>query len=222
MNIKQIDISKFPADIYCYTDLKMYDIILYSIKWRDFESDIKSFYSILSDQEKTYTERFFKYDDKMRSIAARVIVKILLSKLLNILPENININKTEFGKPYVNNNKGINFSISHSGEYVSVAFSTRNIGIDIEKISDSCDYLNIAKNFFTKNESNIITAEGNINLFYQYWTAKEAFVKAIGEGLYRDLSTFDVTGDYIIENNHKWKVLKFIHNDYAMSLVYEN
>lgn len=81
------------------------------------------------------------------------------------------------------------FSISHSGNYVVVAATTRsNIGIDIEQVQlvNMQEY----RDFFTLQEWNCIYNE---NSFFRIWTRKEAILKALGTGFYQNLADIDVS-----------------------------
>jgi len=89
------------------------------------------------------------------------------------------------GKPYIEGEKPIHFSLSHSGEYVLLAVSDREIGADIQQMKDA-DMDKIAKHFMTAEEYrqwSEETIEAKRELFYQIWAGKEAYLKLTGEGM---------------------------------------
>ena len=88
-------------------------------------------------------------------------------------------------KPYFTNREDIKFSLSHSGEYVAVAVSHKEIGIDIQQTVEV--NLKIAERFFTRYECEYIK---NRDDFYRIWVLKESFIKAIGKGLAMPLNSF--------------------------------
>ncbi len=73
------------------------------------------------------------------------------------------------------------------------------IGVDIEKIKNSMDYLNIAKRFFHPDEYSTLLQITNLQqqqrAFFVLWTAKEALLKATGEGIAAGLSSFSIQQD---------------------------
>ena len=85
-------------------------------------------------------------------------------------------------RPYLEGN--IDFNISHSGSYVVCVISDEcRAGIDIEEIKE----INLEKfrRYWTLKEwEKILHAPHQYDQFYDYWTKKEALVKAMGEGLY--------------------------------------
>lgn len=96
----------------------------------------------------------------------------------------------EYGKPYFENSP-FDFNISHSHNYILCVISgeeKNNLGVDIEKIKpiDFGDFQNI---WALNEEKNIVSPE----TFYDYWTRKEAIVKAVGMGMYYPLNKIDVS-----------------------------
>lgn len=105
----------------------------------------------------------------------------------------------EKSKPYIKNDNSFYFNISHSGEYVCLGVSDTEIGVDIEKHNKARTRL--AKRFFSKREQSY--CEDNTSRFFDIWTQKEAFIKAVGIGLSYGLNTFcifDVQKGYEIRN----------------------
>ncbi|MEL6719249.1 MAG: 4'-phosphopantetheinyl transferase superfamily protein, partial [Bacteroidota bacterium] len=99
----------------------------------------------------------------------------------------------QYGKPYFETSD-IQFNISHSHELVVCAITQHNeIGIDVEypRSIDIQDF----KFQMTEGEWNwISTAKDSQAAFYEYWTKKEAVIKAVGKGFSADLKSFDVMG----------------------------
>jgi len=155
----------------------------------------------ISKQKLNKIGRLKRHEDQMRSIIGDVMVRWLICNKYNLFNENLEFNTNEYGKPFLTNkNIDVNFSISHSGSWVVVALSSFDIGIDIEKIM-KID-IKIMSQFFTPEESNALTKllpEEQLHYFYELWTLKESYVKAIGKGLSVPLDSFSInTNDQCI------------------------
>lgn len=99
----------------------------------------------------------------------------------------------ENGKPYLAEFPHIHFNLSHSGDYAVAAFSSQEVGIDIEHTSKSGK--KIAKRFFTSKEAEAIlgcnSKEAEDDLFLRYWTLKESFLKVTGYGMKLPMDEFE-------------------------------
>lgn len=119
---------------------------------------------------------------------------------MEVGPDKLRFVYSHHGKPLLDvntNPEPLNFNLSHSGDFVLYTFTrSRNIGIDIELVRENVALEQIALRFFSPDE--IISLE-NINkekrpeLFFQYWTRKEAFLKAKGEGVSFPMELCDVS-----------------------------
>ncbi|WP_395626824.1 4'-phosphopantetheinyl transferase family protein [Daejeonella sp.] len=128
-------------------------------------------------------ENILKYS-RWQDAQASLYGKLLLSHGLKELGLDFSLNNlkyTKYKRPYIEEN--VDFNISHSGDHVVCAFSTKSkIGIDLEKIKPIS--ISDFKNQFHEDEwDHIMTSENNYLWFYYYWTAKEAVIKADGRGL---------------------------------------
>jgi 4'-phosphopantetheinyl transferase len=157
-------------------------------------------------------------------IVSRGILRLLLSKYLETAPEKLVFKQGEYGKPYVQLNAdqlSLQFNISHSKDLALFAFTLRNqIGIDIEYIREDFSYEEIAPRFFSKQESVILSAlpkEQRREAFFTCWTRKEAFIKAIGEGLSFPLDRFDVD---LTTHEENQPLPIYIHNERIMDKIY--
>jgi 4'-phosphopantetheinyl transferase len=154
----------------------------------------------LSETERMRADKYKFPKDRYRCIIRNGVLRILISFYLSIGPEKIRFNTNQYGKPSIENRHRdilLNFNLSHSNEMVLFAFTLgRRIGVDIEYMKPLKDMNSVIESNFSSNE-NVELAALPINkreaAFYHCWTQKEAFVKALGEGLSRGLDQFDVS-----------------------------
>ena len=92
---------------------------------------------------------------------------------------------------------GLRFNVSHCDDVAVYAFSCGpEVGIDVEAIRALPDAEAIARRFFSRRENAAYLALDQRDRplgFFQCWTRKEAFIKALGEGLSHPLDSFDVS-----------------------------
>ena len=169
--------------------------------WRaDLELDEcfeSSFLKLLSPDEKSRAHKFRFAKDRRNFIIARGILRSLIGKYLEINPAEISFQYSEFGKPSIANNNSLRFNISHSQNIALFAFTKKfNIGVDVEFVNPNIEAKDIANNFFSPNEIKklLLLPEQQQTLgFFNCWTRKEAFIKAVGEGLSFPLHKFEVS-----------------------------
>ena len=144
--------------------------------------------ALLDDGERERANRFVFERDRHRYIIAHAGVRTVLGRCLNRSPESLRFTAGPRGKPYlVDAAVDLRFNLSHSGERALLAVSEgQEIGIDIEKHRPiEIDLL--ARRFFAPAESDALHAldsSDQIPAFFRCWTRKEAFIKAIGDGLF--------------------------------------
>ena len=150
----------------------------------------------LSASERERADRFHFQADYDRYVAARAALRSQLGAFLDCDPGSLSFQYTSHGKPFIEN-CGIEFNLSHSGDWVLLAFTRMaEIGIDIERIRPMHDMRDVARENFAAPEFDAWEATSErdrIPAFYRCWTRKESFIKAIGEGLSCPLDSFQVT-----------------------------
>jgi 4'-phosphopantetheinyl transferase len=152
---------------------------------------VKEFYGLLSGTEQQRCDRFVLPLVRSRSIVARGRLRVLLGQYMNLHPAKVPLTVGSQGKPQV---RGLEFNLSHSGDLVAYAFGLVPLGIDIEQ-RRSMDYGQLVERFFAEDEWQEwqqLPETAHAATFFQVWTVKEAYLKAIGTGLYRSLSTVPV------------------------------
>lgn len=157
--------------------------------------------------------------ERRRSMFARCLLYYVLEKECNIKSCEIELIIGKFGKPSIEDSSGINFNISHSGEFVCCAISPSKVGVDIQKVDEI--NLEISNRFFTQNEDTYIMSGSKINMmtkFYDIWSCKEAYIKMLGYGLSKPLNSFEIKekeGFYSIIDEGIVEKCNLILNDYS-------
>lgn len=149
-------------------------------------SAYKKFKNVLSEQELSKVP-FFKFKQVSDSyIISQGTLRILLSEYLGISPEKVELGRRKKGKPYSIDDPGLYFNMSNSGNIVVIAFSRDSeVGVDVEQIRLLPDLDEMISSNFTSSEIKFITArpEEMISRFFRFWTVKESYLKATGEGM---------------------------------------
>jgi len=103
----------------------------------------------------------------------------LCSRILlnNIFNRCVNVKYDKFGKAYIKDSDW-HISISHSGQFVTVARSKNKVGIDIEKISNKLD--RIKHKFSSEKELSNIDISNKLFHLAIHWSAKESVYKLVG------------------------------------------
>lgn len=142
--------------------------------------------SILSAEEEKRRGRF-KTNELQSSFAIRRgLLRALIAKQTQSEIDEIIFESNKYGKLFINQNK-VHFNSSHSRQYIVYVFSsTKELGVDIEKVDSMNDEANTANYIMTEVEHSLYTSlpEDKATLFFfKCWTAKEAYLKLLGVGL---------------------------------------
>lgn len=147
-------------------------------------------FSYLTEEEIIKSKDYKSEIAKINYLVSRAILNLSLKGLLEKGINDLIVKRDKNNKPYLENTIGLKFNISHTEGLVLLAFSKREVGIDVEKINYQFEFKDILENCFTKDE--IINIDNNIISFYRYWTAKEAYLKCDGIGLVRNLKEIEI------------------------------
>ena len=154
----------------------------------------------LSDAERLRASRFVFERDRRRFIVGRARLRHLLASRLGVQPDAVELVYGPHGKPGLSRRFAgfdLRFNVSHSEDVAVYAFSRScEIGVDVEVVRELRDADDIAARFFSRRENEAYLALGPRDKplgFFNCWTRKEAFIKALGEGLSHPLGRFDVS-----------------------------
>ena len=169
---------------------------------KQLSDEINNFYSILSEDERERADKLKVEDKRQQYIITRGVLRQRLGLLTNLEPKDFIIEYMEHGKPALANDPryaDITFNVSHSNDFALIAVAQKqNIGIDIEKINRESNHQALMTRFFSMAEQAEFQTIPDANMasaFCACWTRKEAFIKAIGNGVSYGLDNFDVTVD---------------------------
>lgn len=148
----------------------------------------------ISSEKQVRIKKFARPDDAKRTLLADILVRSVVASELNVNNKTIEFDANKYGKPFLKGNFGIHFNVSHSEDWVVCVVDDEPVGIDIEKIKPV--ELGIAARFFSDHEYKMLMAKSpkdRQNFFFDLWTLKESYIKAVGEGLSLPLKSFTVS-----------------------------
>jgi 4'-phosphopantetheinyl transferase len=147
----------------------------------------------LDEVERGRLGAYVREIDQARFLVGVTMVRRVLGARFSLPAANVLLDRTcaECGKPHGKvRAAGVELSVSHSGELVGVAVADVPVGIDVEKVDPAVDVDGVAGVAFAADEARALEqlrGDEKVRVFTEYWTRKEAVLKATGEGLRGDL-----------------------------------
>ncbi len=186
------------------------------------------FINYLSPDDIARAFNFIQTKHQRRYIICQGILRLILSEHLNIKPQAVKFRYGKYGKPYLDHDTNITFNVSHSHEMALIAVTqNQEIGIDIEYHSNR-PMDGIAEKMFSPAEIARVqqALHNKTQVFYEIWTGKEAFIKAIGMGLRYPTQNITIPElkykpKKLYENNNLWLIKKINldgTNEYSAAL----
>ncbi|MBI1357390.1 MAG: 4'-phosphopantetheinyl transferase superfamily protein [Acidobacteria bacterium] len=160
------------------------------------EAVVAELAATLTQRERNHAAKYCFDHLRVRYILATGGLRILLGRYLNIRPERVEFRYGVKGKPSLAGSDH-QFNMSHSGELALFAFTPEcELGVDVERMRTVDDLFGIAAGAFCPEETAELRSLPPRLLhqgFFSLWTRKEAYIKAIGQGLYAPLDRFRVS-----------------------------
>lgn len=174
------------------------EVHLWTIRLAASEGNFSQCLSWLCPDEKSRAERFHFDRHRRAFVLGRGALRALLASYLCLKPTDVRLAYGPQGKPALADSScSLRFNTSNSGEMAAYVFTHGcEIGVDIEQYRAVRDLASIAHRFFSPEEAaellELPEAE-KIPAFFNCWTRKEAYIKALGGGLSIPLNGFRVT-----------------------------
>ncbi|MHB8383168.1 MAG: 4'-phosphopantetheinyl transferase family protein [Candidatus Binataceae bacterium] len=157
------------------------------------------FETLLSKDERERAARFHFVRDRRRFTVARAILRLIIGTYLRMRPATVRFSYGPNGKPRIEDACGgesLSFNLAHTGETVLYAFCRNHeLGVDVEQIDRRVEFRQIARQFFAPEEIKsieMLPRDQQGRRFFEIWTRKEAYLKALGAGLSIPLNEFEV------------------------------
>lgn len=163
-------------------------------------SQLTQLAEMLAPDEQLRANRFHFERDRQRFIAGRGILRTILGRYLGCNGSELLFDYGPHGKPALAKPAAeppLYFNLAHSGGLAVLALAyQQEVGVDVEHIRPITDMEQIVQRFFAQQEQATLLAlpvEQRESAFFNGWTRKEAYLKALGDGLARPLDQFCVT-----------------------------
>ena len=152
---------------------------------------------LLSDEERARGQSYLTDRLREQFFLGRALVRRTLSRHSSIPPAAWQFTTNPYGRPMISGPAGaprLNFNLAHTDGLVACVVSARNVvGVDAEVVDRTTETTLIAEQYFCPLETaDLKSLSGPLrrDRFFQYWTLKEAYVKARGLGLSMGLNGF--------------------------------
>ena len=164
------------------------------------EAALSSAIALLSEEEHARFDRIRTQPDRDEYAIAHALLRSTLSALGDRPPASWRFATGPYGKPALADSAPpLSFNLSHARGLVACAVAARaDVGLDIESIRRATNWRGIASRYFSSAElAEIDRAEPERQAvrFFELWTLKEAFVKALGVGLSQPLSAMTFSAE---------------------------
>jgi len=175
-------------------------VVLWSTRLEHVDPLLVSFFRMsLSEAERGKADRLHFERDRMLYTTAHALLYAMLSRYSTDI-SGFQFRTNQWGKPEVDSpgNK-MRFSLTHTSGLAACAITlVDDLGVDAEVWHHALDPVELANQFFAPSEAAHISSLPELDrglAFFQLWTLKEAFVKAVGKGLSVPLADFEFTLD---------------------------
>ncbi|CAI8932777.1 4'-phosphopantetheinyl transferase family protein [Methylocaldum szegediense] len=152
--------------------------------------DQEALWNTLDPSERNRCSKFRSELHKQRFIATQGTLRTLMSRYLGLPPHTLRFERSEHGKPRLAGtepDQGLVFNVSHSGDRALFAVgSDMALGVDIEVRRPLAHVDGLVERCFAPSERDrwqALPPSRQLAAFFDVWTCKEAFIKAVGRGL---------------------------------------
>lgn len=163
------------------------------------QAHLDAYAAMLSEAERGQYEQYPHQDQRHDYLVSRALLRTVLAGYCQCEPAALTFGVNRFGKPEIlsPSAEDLQFNTAHThGLTVCVVGRSHLVGIDAEYHTDSASLLKVADDYFSPRELQALhekeTDEDKLADFFRYWTLKEAYLKARGEGLSIPLHDFSV------------------------------
>jgi 4'-phosphopantetheinyl transferase len=182
--------------------------------------ELEAMRSLLSEAEIAQAARYHAEDDRKRHLVTRALVRTVLSRYAPVRPTDWRFTANAHGRPEIAADMpeagGLRFNLSHTRGLIALAVSRRDVGVDVECVNARAVSPSMAQRFFTPEEAAALArvpADQQQLRFFEYWTFKEAYIKARGRNLTFPLDRFSL--EFVDERSVRLRIDPELRDDPA-------
>lgn len=163
------------------------------------EGNFEALHAKVSPARRERAAGYLRRADAVRCLAADALLRYALG------PGEYTEEKGTDGKPHIRDNADFHYNLSHSGNWVVIAYGGSRVGVDVEGLRLVRDYEALARRYFAPEEQ-AWCAEGEdlSRRFLEVWTGKESYLKYMGTGLSKALPSFSIFSLEPEVRLHRW------------------
>jgi 4'-phosphopantetheinyl transferase len=152
----------------------------------------------LSPDELVRAVRYRAERDRRRFVAGRGALRDILARYTDVDPVRLRFRYGRAGKPELDGDVvAVRFNVSHCDDLALVAVTGRySVGVDVERVRELPDLEGMAAIVLSERERSVLgglAGARRVRAFFECWTRKEAFVKAVGDGLRMPVERIEVS-----------------------------
>jgi 4'-phosphopantetheinyl transferase len=157
---------------------------------------LAAYEALLTPEERARKQRYYFEKNRHEYLITRALVRSVLSRYAPVRPAAWTFSANEWGCPAIASPEGagLRFNLSNTkGLVCCLVAADRDVGIDVEDLTREGETVDIADRFFSPTEVTELRAQPEDRRrarFFDYWTLKEAYIKARGMGLAIPLDHF--------------------------------
>lgn len=158
---------------------------------------LRGYEALMDAAERERRQRFRLPKSRLIYLVARALLRMTLSRYADVEPARWHFETNDYGRPYIaapEIDRDLRFNLSHTDGLVVLAITEGcEIGVDVESIHRQLDTAEIAPTVFEASELSAFRTAPEAqrrDMFFAFWTLKEAYIKARGMGLSLPLDGF--------------------------------
>ncbi|MEP7126996.1 MAG: 4'-phosphopantetheinyl transferase superfamily protein [Byssovorax sp.] len=165
---------------------------------------LAAYEALLTPAERARKQRYYFEKNRHEFLLTRALVRTVLSRYAPLGPAAWAFSANEWGCPAIASPEGagLRFNLSNTkGLVCCLVAHDRDVGVDVEDVEREGQTVDIADRFFSPSEVaelHALPEERRRARFFDYWTLKEAYIKARGMGLAIPLDQFS----FLLQGGH--------------------
>ncbi|CAH0481660.1 unnamed protein product [Peronospora belbahrii] len=193
-------------------------------EWNPISPEWQRLVSQLPANEKNQVMRYMFTKDQNLALASRLLQRQLIHELFHVQYDAIEIKRTPENKPYWRRPNALlaspqwNYNVSHHGTIVAIVSNSRTlVGVDVVRLTDrphdktsAAEFFRAFAGHFNPSEWDYIRGVASVEdedsqytRFYQLWSLKEAYIKAVGVGMGFAL----LRAEFVRGNAARWELI---------------